>query len=234
MTHVPSSLLTVLGYLACGSLRIEQSFVEEGRVDRVRVRWASGEIHVRGGTTDDVRVHAEVWGPEAPLAFTHERDAEILLVELRCQTPVPCGGSLDLDLPTGVAVETDLGEGSVDLAGPIGRLSVIVGDGSIDARVLTAEEAVLQVVQGPVDAAWSRTPRRVMLSSVEGDVRVRVPPGSYQVQSGGREAEVHGIVVDPSAASLIRVTALGGEAVVEGVGSVADAGPLAPGGLVAR
>jgi hypothetical protein len=234
MTHAPSSLITVLGLLACGSLQVDRSFVEEGALERVRVRWAAGDVHVRAGTATEVKVRVQAWGPEAPLAFSHERDAEILVIELRCQSPVPCGGTLDLDVPAGTALETDLGDGAADLSGPLGHLSVVVGSGSIVTRGLTSEDAVLQVVRGPVRAGWSKAPRRAVVASVHGDVRVMVPPGAYDVQSGGDEPAMYGIVDDPAAANVLRITALDGQAVVEGTGSIADARTFGEGRLVTR
>ncbi|MBN1337085.1 MAG: hypothetical protein JXB39_14090 [Deltaproteobacteria bacterium] len=233
MAHVPSSLLTLLGLLACGSLHVDRSFVEAGRVDRIRVRWASGEIRVRAGGSDAVRVHAEAWGPEAPIAIHHHRDAEILEIALVCRTPVPCGGALELDVPAGVAIETDLGEGEAHLSGPLGSLSVVVGNGSIEAKGLTSQEAMLQVVRGPVEASWIRIPQRVVLASVEGNVHARVPAASYDVRWGGLEPVVLGVVVDPTVDRLIRVTTLDGEARVEGSGAVAHIRPVDPWGLVA-
>lgn len=218
------SLLTtaplLIGLIAGGSLEVRDEGSWAG-IERVKVRWDAGDVTV--ATHEEPTVHAEKlgWGPEAAFAYSARRDAEILVLELQCRTPAPCGGDLELSLPRGVTLELDLGEGQARLHGPLGDSSVIVGNGNIEATGLTASEAVLQVVTGSIDADWAVVPERVVVATVTGDVELRLPLADYSLEDQLGHSTMVGLRDVEGAASRVQVTTIEGSAYIYGVRSIA-------------
>ena len=210
----------LIGLLAGGSLEVHDHASWAG-VERVKVRWDAGDITVRTHALGVVTADKLGWGPEAPLAYSAHRDAEILVLELRCSTPMPCGGDLDLAVPPGVTLEIDLGEGQASLDGQLGDSSVIVGTGSIVANGLTASEAVLQVVNGDIDAGWSSVPDRVVVATVTGDVELRLPRADYALEDQLGHSTMIGLRQVEGAESRVQVTTVEGRAHIYGVRSIA-------------
>jgi hypothetical protein len=210
----------LVGLIAGGSLEVHDESSWVG-VERVKVRWDAGDIQVRAHDTTAVHVQKLGWGPEAPLAYTARQDAEILVLELQCRTPAPCGGDLEISLPPGVTLELDLGEGHASLQGPMGDSSVIVGNGSIAATGLTASEAVLQVVNGGIDADWATVPTRVVVATVTGDVELRLPLADYSLEDQLGHSTMVGLRDVQGASSRVQVTTIEGSAHIYGVRSIA-------------
>jgi hypothetical protein len=209
----------VLGLIAGGSLEVQErdSFVG---VERVKVRWAAGSIHVGTHHGDAVEIETTTWGPEAPFAYTARRDAEILVLELQCRAPAPCGGELELRLPSHVQLELDLGEGLVQLDG-VGESTIIVGTGSIDARALSAKESILQVVDGDIHAEWATVPERVVIATVTGDAELRLPEADYSLEDQLGHSTLVGLRDVEGASSKVQVTTIDGHADIYGVRSLA-------------
>ncbi len=216
-----STLPLAIGLLFGGSLEVRDQ-VERAEIERVKVRWAAGTV--RASVHDDGKVQATslAWGPEAPMAFSSRRDGEILYLELRCRTPAPCGGDLDLTVPEGVQLEVELGEGLAQLAGPLGETTAIVGKGSIEASALGGARAVLQVVDGDVRASWSEAPVRVVLATVTGDAELLLPPDEYEVEDARGTVRLVGMHSVPGAARSIEVTNIDGTTRLHAVRSVAS------------
>ena len=226
--HLDTALPLLLGLLASGSLRVEESFRLHDEISRVKVRWAAGDLHISARSQGSVSIATTAWGPESPLAFHHELDGELLTLELRCRTPVPCGGDLDLGLPPGVRVEADLGEGKAVLEGPLGDVSVLVGAGSLHASGLASTDAVLQVVQGEVLASWSVAPQRVVAATVSGDIDLQLPPERYRLSELAPSCEVRGIELDASSQRKLEVTSVEGQVRIQGLRAVVEGGDVQP------
>ncbi len=213
----------ILGLLAGGSLEVQNQASWAG-VERVKVRWAAGDINVTSHDGALVDAETKTWGPEAPLAYDARRDGEILILELTCRTPAPCGGDLELSLPAGVELELDLGEGLAELTGDMGDSSVIVGKGEIHASALSADEAVLQVVEGSIDAFWAEIPERVVVATVTGDVELRLPVADYALEDQLGHSSFVGLTPVPGAPNKVQVTTVEGEAVIYGIQTLASLG----------
>ncbi len=211
----------IIGLLAGGSLEVQNQASWAG-IERVKVRWAAGDIHVDTHQTPLVRAESMAWGPEAPLAYEARRDGEILVLELQCRTPAPCGGDLELSLPAGVQLELDLGEGLAKVNGALGDSSVIVGKGSIQASALTANEAVLQVVEGDITAFWAEIPERVVVATVTGDVELRLPRADYALEDQLDHSTMVGLEPVPESSNKVQVTTIDGEAVIYGIQTLAS------------
>ncbi len=211
----------LVGLIAGGSLEVQDEASWAG-VERVQVRWAAGDITVSAQDSALVNARTLAWGPEAPLAYSAHRSGEVLTLELQCRTPAPCGGDLELGLPAGVALELDLGEGTASLDGAIGNSSVIVGAGEILASGLTADEAVLQVVEGNIQALWAEVPERVVVATVTGDVELRLPRADYALEDQLDHSTMVGMRPVEGADSKVQVTTIDGHATIYGVLSLAS------------
>jgi len=211
----------LIGLLASGSLEVRNQASWAG-VERVKIRWAAGDITINTHATPLVRAKSVSWGPEAPLAYEARRDGEILTLELQCRTPAPCGGDLELGVPEGVKLEVDLGEGQAKLNGAVGNSSLIVGKGVIEASALTANETVLQVVEGSITAFWAEIPQRVVVATVTGDVELRLPEADYALEDQLGHSTMVGLVPVLDATSKIQVTTIDGEAVIYGIQTLAS------------
>ncbi len=226
--RLDTALPLLLGLLASGSLRVEESFQLHEEVSRVKLRWAAGDLHISASARGPVSVAATAWGPESPVAFHHELDGDLLTLELRCRTPVPCGGDLELGLPPGVRVEADLGEGSARLEGPLGDLSLLVGAGSLHASGLASSDAVLQVVQGEVLASWSVAPQRVVAATVSGDIDLQLPPERYSLSELAPRCQVQGIELDADSSRKLEVTSVDGDVRIQALRAVVEGGDAQP------
>lgn len=206
----------LIGLLAGGSLEVQNEASWAG-VERVKVRWAAGDLNIGTHETPLVRARSAAWGPEAPMAYEAHRDGEILFLELQCRTPAPCGSDLELGLPPGVGLEVDLGEGLARIQGSVGDSTVIVGKGSIEASGMTAGEAVLQVVDGSITAFWTEVPQRVVVATVSGDVELRLPQADYSLEDQLDHSTMIGLRPVEGAPSRIQVTTVQGRARIYGV-----------------
>jgi hypothetical protein len=223
----------LVGLLAGGSLEVQNQASWAG-VERVKVRWDSGEVHVDAGDIGRVRALSMVQGPEAPLAYDVQRDGEILTISLQCRTPVPCSGELALSLPAGVQLELDLGDGLARLDGPIGDSTIIVGTGRIEATGLTSSEAILQVVEGDIEAQWAEAPRRVVLATVTGDAKLHLPRADYALEDRRGTAEMIGLDPVEGASRRVQVTTVEGSVQIHGDDSFATLPSTLGDGLAAR
>jgi hypothetical protein len=211
----------LVGLLAGGSLEVQNQASWAG-VERVRVRWDAGEVLVDADGGSRVHARSMVKGPEAPLAYEVVRDDEILTISLQCRTPAPCSGDLALSLPEGVQLELDLGDGLARLVGPVGDSTVIVGTGRIEASDLTAREAILQVVEGDIDAQWALAPQRVVLATVTGDAELRLPLDDYSLEDRRGAAVMIGLEPVEDAARRVQVTTVEGVVSIYGVHTLAS------------
>ncbi len=217
LTAAPLALCLLAG----SSLRVEDSVSFDG-IERVKLRWASGDLQIKTRDGDIVHAAVQSWGPEAALAFDARRDAEILVLTLQCRTPAPCGGDLDLTLPRGIDLEVDLGDGRAALQGQLGDLSVVVGSGNIRAGALETDSAVLQVVDGPIRAVWMTAPQRVVAASVTSDIELYLPQAAYALENHALRSSVVGVEISDTSPLSIQVTTLEGEARLHGVRAMVE------------
>jgi DUF4097 and DUF4098 domain-containing protein YvlB len=104
----------------------------------------------------------------------------------------------------------------------VGDSSVIVGNGSIEATGLTSAEAVLQVVNGGIDADWAVVPERVVVATVTGDVELRLPLADYALEDQLGHSTLVGLRDVEGASARVQVTTIEGSAHIYGVRTIAS------------
>lgn len=210
-------VLLVAVPLALVSFRTGASYSVEEPVEHLRIRWEAGDITVRATRAPRVEVRMASWGPRAFRHVERELREGILTLELRCTGPAPCGSDLVVEVPSTVAVDVDLGSGAVEMAGLAGDVFAVVGSGSIQADVLSSQEAVLQLAHGDVQARWLEPPARLVASAAEGDVSIQVPSDPpYRLVDVSDSTRTENLTLDPSSERTLRITTLGGQGVVTG------------------
>ena len=217
MKRITTIASAIMGILTCSTLQVGESFIVDAPVDQLRVRWSKGDMTIIADSeVKGIQVQRLAWGPEANTAFQSTLQGSRLTLQMRCATPVPCGGDLLVRVPPDTAVDVDVSEGAVYAAGIERSLVLVVGSGVIRATELASQEVVMQVARGDVDADWYQAPGRVVATTAEGDVRLVLPVTDYDIQDLAGSGRVVGVRDDPKSQRSISVTALGGEAIIQG------------------
>ncbi len=199
------------------NLHVAQSLVFDEPIDHLRIRWTNGAVKILPSESRTTTVALKAWGPEALFSFSSRSQEGFLILELPCRTALPCGGDLEVRTPRAVSVDVDLTSGSAVLTGLAGKLTVVLGKGSIVASKLLSQDTVVQVAKGRVDASWIKIPRRVVAASAMGDVRLQVPNATYSILDRAGNTQVDGVLSRPESSHTIQVTSLGGAALVQGI-----------------
>ena len=205
-----------------GDVLVKTAAVTETTIQRVVRRNADpGESYRLDGSALVVNTSC---GPDCSVAY---------------EITAPVGVAVKGDLKSGDVQLTDVGpvdlrltSGDLNVQGPTGAVRIRATSG--DIRVVNAKAAVdvqstsgdivaedvagpvtLKLTSGDVNAGLSAV-NSVTAQTTSGDVRVRVPGGSYRVitDTGSGDAQVQGIVSDPTAKNVINVRTASGDALV--------------------
>ncbi len=209
-------LLSGVAFGASSALRRSETIREvlERPAERVVVRAEGGKVTLRTGVSSGLIVERrERWivtRPELtsswdPKADTLELDASCPAMELALR----CGIDLDVLIPTTVREVVVEGEAAdLSLRGLTGVVRVRTGSGSIHTDRLAAVVFEAETDGGDLDLDVIGTPTRIAAETESGDIRVRVPFGTYRVDVEGGSDRVSGLLRDDLAPQ--RIEALSG------------------------
>ncbi|WP_176439968.1 DUF4097 family beta strand repeat-containing protein [Haloechinothrix alba] len=153
------------------------------RVDSVELATRSGDVRVRVGSGDSVRVEQRVsywWG--APGPGYEVRDGTLLLED--CGRF--CGADYDVVVPDGVTVTGAVRSGDVELTGVAG-IELRARSGAVTGRDVTGPVRVTSR-SGDIDLDLAE-PADVAAEARSGDVTLSVPDARYRVDGSSRSGE---------------------------------------------
>src|SRR5262249_43324592 len=143
-------------------------------IKRLEVRNGSGDVTVKGGPGEGVRVEADKQrfsSEDCELVF--DKDGTTLRVEARPKDRWPhghCEVSFRIDVPQGVDVRTTVGSGELRITGTRGEVSVTTGSGDV---TIDGELRELDVKSGSGDVRVRGLPASARLHTGSGDVALR-------------------------------------------------------------
>lgn len=202
--------------LACTTVRYTESFVPEGEIHRIVVKSDAGLIELQG--SQELRVQRAIRAPASALALSHTVQDGVLVLEARCTTLLPCAVDIHVDLPAGVPVEVDLGQGEVRGAG-LADLALEIDQG--DALVELSGDLQASIGTGRLSARLLHE-ARAQVGVGRGDIEVEVLSGDWEVEAQTERLQLWGVEPQADAPGRLELAAPAGHVVVRGAGGVAS------------
>ncbi|MDQ1294754.1 MAG: hypothetical protein QG608_2639 [Actinomycetota bacterium] len=137
-----------------------------------------GDITVRTVPTDrPVRLTTTSHGLWGSARLNHSLTGGRLLVTVDRPGPAwaPGRADLDLELPSGTALDLSTHRGSIILVTPDGTVRATTGAGDIRLRGARCRMADLSSDDGDIGAGFALPPRDLQVSTAHGDVEVTLP-----------------------------------------------------------
>ncbi|MFF4962426.1 DUF4097 family beta strand repeat-containing protein [Streptomyces sp. NPDC001222] len=191
-------------------------------VDKVEVtRWFRGTV-VAGGN------------PRVTWAMRDDR----LVLRLRCSGLIAdCSARHRIQVPRGITVRVEEGDGSVRAQGfkealsirtrdgsvrvtdSSGPLTLQSGDGSVSATGVGSRRVYATTRDGSVHLELGAVPDLVRSSSQDGSVTIGLPHDRYRVTTGSRDGSVHvSVPRDPASSHVVEVRTSDGSVTVREAG----------------
>lgn len=215
----PLALAAIVAPLAGGCVvAADHSYTVSHEVSAVVLDLGKGDVEVVEGLPGEVYVEVDLGGlSSADLGPRLEGD--ILHLEYRCGGASLCGGDLFVAVPPGVAVDAELGAGSLVATGLSGNLRADLGSGDLWTEGLSSEVVWLATGAGSVEAGMVERPLDADLSVGAGDAWLAVPEGSYRLDldAGAGEVSLWNVSHDPDAPGALSVHAGAGAVHIEGI-----------------
>lgn len=196
--------------LGCGGVRYRENFAPEGEVRHVVLQSDSGLIVLVAG--ESLRVERAIHGPELALTLTHSVQDGVLTLEARCKQLLPCAVDTRIEVPAGVSVSVDLGQGEIWATG-IGQLELELDDGLVDLDLDGQLNA--SVGEGIVRARLGEG-SRARVGVGKGDIIVQVPSGAWDVEAVTPSLDTSHVSILSGAPSSLDLVAPGGRVQVIG------------------
>lgn len=105
----------------------------------------------------------------------------VLEIEANCAAFLPCTADLEIEVPRGMAVDVELGDGVVELESLTGDVRVDLGSGQLRGWDLGTATLRAQVGWGDSDLDLRVAPSEMVVNTGGGDIRVTVPSGAYNL-----------------------------------------------------
>ncbi|MGA7613901.1 MAG: DUF4097 family beta strand repeat-containing protein [Thermoanaerobaculia bacterium] len=182
---VSAGLLSCVGHSE--RLTMEQTIPAAG-ADSLEVRTSNGSIHIRTGSTDQIemvaRYKASSERKKPPVRI--RRDGNTIAIDARDDTHglriFPffrnrSSVSLDLVVPARFALEVRNVNGSIHVKGTAGAMQLTSVNGAIEVETPRAE-VTAKTVNGHIRADFLEEFRGARLKTVNGSVRISVPPNA--------------------------------------------------------
>lgn len=219
MTRLPPLLFAPLALLAlgggCTHVRYREAFQPEGAVEHIRVLVDSGRVELVAGET--LRVERTIRSSELALHLSHEVRDGVLELQARCQRLLPCAVDTRIEVPAGVSVELDLGQGEVWASG-VGSVRVELDEGLADLDLTGNLDA--SVGQGEVRARLERG-AQARIGVGQGDIRVEVPSGPWDIQAIAERLDTSQVSVVSNVKGRLDLVAPAGSILVTGTADLA-------------
>lgn len=199
----------------CGSSVVD-AFSPEGSISRVVVDVDAGSVELVPASA--LRVERTVRGSRRNLRLSHRLEDEVLTLEGRCVTLLPCALDVRVDLPSGVGAAVDLGDGEV-WATAVPELDLRLGSGTANLDVLGRLTA--QVGAGALEASLA-SDAHARVTVGRGDITLRVPAGPWRLDVAAQDLVIHGVQPDEQAMGTLELVAPAGTARVVGSHPIAS------------
>jgi len=183
------------GVRTAASLRQDTTTETVPGVHAVVVEADEGSVQLRhsGGTGVEVRT-TRVWSPDSRPSLERHLDAGVLTLGSSCPlVDFGCEVDREIAVPAGTSV----------------RVRTV--DGPIDAVGLVSPRFEASTVDGRVTVSFGQPPEHVQVRSVDGAVRLTLPPARYRIEASAVDGEVRvGVRSDPSAVREVSVSTVDG------------------------
>ncbi len=214
---IPAVVLIALGQSAC-VVAADTQYTVTDDVDAVVLDLGKGDVQVAVGYPGEVYVELDMGGLTTADLGPRIEDG-ILYLEYRCGGASICGGDLFVAVPPGMAVDADLGAGSLEAWDLSGNLRAEVGSGDLWAEGLSGDVVWLATGAGAVEAGFVERPTDARLAVGAGDAWLAVPEGSYDldIDAGAGAVSTWNVSHDSSSDSHLTIQGGAGAVHVEGI-----------------
>lgn len=202
--------------MACTSVRYTESFVPEGEIHRIVVRSDAGLVELVG--SQELRVQRQIRAPESALALSHDVVDGVLVLDAHCTSFLPCAVDIRVDLPAGIPVEVDLGQGQVRGSG-LSDLALELDEG--EALVELSGDLRASIGAGSLSARLSHE-AQARVGVGQGDIEIEVLSGSWDVDADTERLQLIGMESEDDGGGSLELTAPAGTVVVRGAAGVAS------------
>ncbi len=199
-----AAVLLAAGLSGCQSVRYVEAFHPEGAIYRVELTVDSGDVRLQAG--DRLRVERAIKAPEGALALSHHIREGVLILEASCSSFAPCAVDTVLDIPAGLPVAVNLGEGTIEVDG-LRSVDVRLDRGSVS--VMDAERVVVRVGEGTVDAELGGT-ASATISVAKGDIHLGLGADAWRLAVTAHHLQLQGVASDDDAPGVLELMAPGG------------------------
>lgn len=235
-----AAVLVGSGCLAGGREESTERVRDDGPISRVDVELDAGNVEIVGAP-DFLGVNGTVtsrWMQDDAPEVVHYVQDGVLHVLGRCASPdAPCLLDASLTVPIGANVSIDTGMGDVITRAISGDVEISVADGDIEGHqiggtffVETEQGDILgdglsgslidaRTGAGDVEMQITGSPIRLVGRSMDGDVVLNVPPGSYRIDADTPQGDLEissQVVDDPGASSVIIAETDNGDVRIDG------------------
>lgn len=216
LVALPSLLVLVgAGLVGCSSVRYRESFVPDGDVRHIVVHSDAGLVELVAG--EALRVQRDIRAPELALDLSHRVEDGVLYLDARCEPLLPCAVDTRVEVPAGVTVAVDLGQGEIWATG-IDGLELEVDEGLVDLDLDGQLSASLG--QGTVRARLGEG-ARAHVGVGRGDILVQVPSGAWDIEAVTPSFDSSEVGIVSGVASSLDLVAPAGRIQVQGVADLA-------------
>lgn len=184
------------GVRTAQSLRHETTTETVPGVQELVVETGEGSVSLRHGDSSDVEIRTtRVWSPDSHPTLERRLDAGALTLSATCPAiNLGCEVNREIVVPAGT------------------RVRVRTSDGPIKADGLVTPWFEASTVDGQVTASFARPPEHVQVRSVDGSVRLFLPPAGYRIDATAVSGRTRvGVTDDPSAARDISIGIVDGQ-----------------------
>ncbi len=197
--------------IGCGSVRYRENFAPEGEIRHIVVQSDAGLVELVAG--DSLRVERAIHGPELALSLSHSVEDGVLTLQARCKRLMPCAVDTRVQVPDGVSVSVDLGQGEVWATG-IAQLELELDEGLVDLDLdgqlnASVGEGVVRARLGEGSSAH--------VGVGKGDILVQVPSGAWDVEAVTPSLDTSHVSILSGAPSSLDLVAPAGRVQVLGM-----------------
>lgn len=141
-----AAILLTIGLAACTPVDRDEVFDIDEPIDRVVVQLDHGDLVLIGADRDDVLVERSVQGWKGGIQMETRVVDGTLTLQAGCEGPMRCDVNMVVEVPAGVEVSIQSGQGDVELVDLTGIVDVVIAEGELNTRGL--EDAELYSHQG--------------------------------------------------------------------------------------
>ena len=175
-------------------------FTVDDNISNIKIDWIAGDITVKTGEGDSVRVYESSDSEDPEDIMRHKTDGERLTVKFRASGyyAVMYKKDLTVEIPASleiksIVINTVSSEITFE-GGSFGDITVSDVSGSVNLKDVKCRELDVDSVSGEVSAVFASQPHEVDIKSVSGDVKLTLPrePEDVDLESVGGKLNVNG------------------------------------------